>query len=266
MKVHEFATRLGLPDSKVRYYDRAGLLRGGRQKENNYRDLTERNALNIYHAQMLRSFGMGIQEALDAQNQELNVIDGWVEDYAGELEQKIAWQEMRLLRLREMQAYFSMIQTRRDKLGRSERDASFNVYNFGKVNPLTPPEQEAIQLLAQYMPFSYIAIRISRESLMAPGDDLDVSIGLGILERNRERIGLVLPPSITSTPGSALVDLLLEIRDPFAMTKRDIAPLLEEIRRRDLVLKRDLIGRIYISYMKNGDFVHGVSLGLPVET
>lgn len=264
MKVHDFAKLLGLPDSKVRYYDRSGLIQGGRKQENNYRDFSCQDALNIYHANMLRSFGMGVQEALDAKDQTLTVIDGWVEDHAGELERQIAWEEMRLLRLREMQAYFSMIQNRRDKLGHSERDASYNIYNFGKTGSLSPAEREAIRLLAQNMPFSYIGIRISRESLSSPGDGLDVSIGLGILDRNRKKIGLVLPES-ARTPGSRLVDLLLEIHDPFAMTKRDIAPLLEEIERRKLVLQRDLIGRIYISYMKNGKFVHGVSLGLPVE-
>ena len=75
MKVHDFARRLGLPDSKVRYYDQAGLIRGGRQKENNYRDLTGQDALNIYHAQMLRSFGMGVQEALAAQGQGAGAAD-----------------------------------------------------------------------------------------------------------------------------------------------------------------------------------------------
>lgn len=264
MKVHDFAKRLGLPDSKVRYYDRSGLIQGGRQKANNYRNFTDQDALNIYHAQMLRSFDMSVQEALDAKDQDLSIIDGWVEDHARELEKQIAWEEMRLIRLKEMRAYFSMIQARQNRLGHSDRDDSFNIYNFGKIRPLAPAEREAIRLLAQNMPFSYIAIRISRESLFSPGDDLDVSIGLGILERNRDKLGLSLPPS-SLTPGSPLVDLLLEIHDPFAMTKRDIAPLLEEIARRDLALKGDLIGRIYISYMKNGSFVHGVSLGLPVE-
>lgn len=60
MKVHDFAKCLGLPDSKVRYYDRSGLIQGGRQKENNYRDLAQADALSIYHANMLRSFGMGV--------------------------------------------------------------------------------------------------------------------------------------------------------------------------------------------------------------
>lgn len=264
MKVHDFAKRLGLPDSKVRYYDRSGLIRGGRQRENNYRDFTDQDALNIYHAQMLRSFGMGIQDALDAQEQELPTIDNWVNSHAEWLERQIIWEEMRLTRLKEMRAYFSMIQTRQNRLGRSDRDDSFNVYNFGRSKPLIPAERDAIQLLARCMPFSYIAIRISKESLTSPGDGLDVSIGLGILRRNQDKLGISLSPDFM-TPGGHLVDLLLEVRDPFAMTKRDIAPLLEEISRRNLVLENDLVGRIYFSYMKDGGFVHCVSLGLPVE-
>ena len=63
MKVHDFAKRLGLPDSSIRYYDRMGLIQSGRQKENNYRHFTEQDALAIYHARMLRSFDMSVQEA-----------------------------------------------------------------------------------------------------------------------------------------------------------------------------------------------------------
>lgn len=265
MKVHDFAKRLGLPGSKVRYYDRSGLIQGGRQKENNYRDLAREDALNIYHANMLRSFGMGVQDALAAQGQELTVIDGWVGGYARELERQVAWEEMRLTRLREMQAYFSMVQTRPGQLGENYVDHSFNIWNFGKVGPLSPSEYRAIELLAQNMPFSYIAIRVSRESLLSPGDELDVSIGLGILEKNRAKLGLELPPDIPRYSGGTKVNFLVELPDPFAMTKRDIAPLLEEMDRRKLVPQEDLVGRIFISYMKDGSFVHGVALGFIAE-
>lgn len=65
MKVNEFARQLGIVSSKVRYYDRMGLIQGERQ-DNNYRNFTPQDALNIYHAQMLRSFDMSIQESLNA--------------------------------------------------------------------------------------------------------------------------------------------------------------------------------------------------------
>ncbi len=261
MKVHDFARRLGLPDSKVRYYDQAGLIRGGRQKENNYRDLTGQDALNIYHAQMLRSFGMGVQEALAAQGQELTVIDGWVDNHARELERQIAWEEMRLQRLREMQVYFSVIESRKGQLGQNFVDESWSLWSFGQTAPLSPAEERSMKLLAQNMPFSYIAIRIARESLLSPGEELGVSVGLGILEPNRAKLWLELSPEVSRARGGSKVNLLLELADPFAMTKRDIAPLLAEMERRGMEPREDLEGRIFISYMKGGSFVHGVALG-----
>ena len=53
--------------------------------------------------------------------------------------------------------------------------------------------------------------------------------------------------------------------DPFAITKRDISPLLKELERRNIPLTQDLIGRIFFSYVQKGTFVHGVSLGHPLN-
>ena len=217
--------------------------------------------MNIYHANMLRSFDMGVRQTLDARRQKLTAIDGWVEKHARELEISILQQEMRLQRLREMQIYFSEIHSRKGQLARNFVDDSYNVWNFGHVPPLSPAEHKAIELLAGNMPFSYIAIRVSLESLLAPGDNLDISIGLGILEQNRAKLALELPPEIPRSPGGSKVNLLMELADPFYMTKRDIAPLLEELRRRDQIPCSDLVGRIFISYMKDHSFVHGVALG-----
>ena len=38
MKINNFAKRLGLPTSKIRYYENIGLIKGDRQEKNNYRD------------------------------------------------------------------------------------------------------------------------------------------------------------------------------------------------------------------------------------
>ena len=102
MKVNEFARQLGIVSSKVRYYDRMGLIQGERQ-DNNYRNFTAQDALKIYHAQMLRSFDMSIQESLNAENEELEEIDRWVGTHELELEKQIHQQEIKLQRLKEMQ-------------------------------------------------------------------------------------------------------------------------------------------------------------------
>ena len=153
MKVNEFARQLGMVSSKVRYYDRMGLIQGERQN-NNYRNFTPQDALNIYHAQMLRSFDMSIQESLSAKNEELEAIDQWVGAHVTELEEQIRWQEIKLLRLKEMQAYFEMITQTGDQIMPYCRDNSYNVWNFGSSVVMTPGVLRAVEILAENMPFS----------------------------------------------------------------------------------------------------------------
>ncbi len=259
VKVHGFAKQLGFPASKVRYYDRMGLIQSGRAK-NNYREFTPEDALDIYHAQMLRSFDMSIQETLAARTADLGEIDGWVARHMGELEESIRWQEIKLMRLQEMRDYFSMMGDTSAILHVVERDDSFNVWNFGCAGALPGVRMETVEALTAAMPFSYIAIRVSRESVLG-GGALDVSIGPGILERNRAKLRISIPPEIEKLPGSPILEYLFELPDPFAIQKKDLAPLLEEMERRDIPMEEDLIGRIYFSYVKNGAFVHGIGLG-----
>ena len=162
-----------------------------------------------------------------------------------------------------MKAYFAITPPRNGILREATRDDSFNIWNFGAVTDLSPEEVQALHLLAEYMPFSYIAIRVSRESILRPGNSLDVSTGLGILRRYRDRLKLDLS-AIPHTPGGPILGIALETPDPFSITKEDLFPLLEDIDRRGLTLEQDLVGRIFISYVNNGTFVHGVSLGCSI--
>ena len=259
MKVNEFARQLGIVSSKVRYYDRMGLIQGERQ-DNNYRNFTAQDALKIYHAQMLRSFDMSIQESLNAENEELEEIDRWVGTHELELEQQIHQQEIKLQRLKEMQEYFKMVTQYRNGFSLYYRDNSYNVWNFGASAKMTPALLEAIELLAENMPFSYVSIKIGIESLIQDRKPLDVCIGLGILERNKNKLGLDLPAEMAVLPGGETVQYMLEAADPFQLTRQDLLPLITECERRGKPIQEDIVGRIYISYMRAGRFVHGIGV------
>lgn len=265
MKVNDFAKRLGIGSSKVRYYDRIGLIQGERCEENNYRDFSDLDALNIYHAQMLRSFDMSVQESLAAKNKGLMQISGWVEEHIGELEEEIRQQEMRLFRLREMQEYFAMIQESRSLLTEHDLDDNYNVWNFGSGVSLDKVTLETIQMLADAMPFSYIAIKVTKESLFSEQETLNVSIGLGMLERNRKKLGLTFPDQIIKTKAQRILQILVLSADPFHLTKEELKPLLDEVKHRNIPINEDIIGRIYISYVENGAFVHVIGLSVPID-
>lgn len=266
MKVNDFARQIGIPDSKVRYYDRMGLIQGQRKEGNNYRDFTDTDALQIYHAHMLRSFGMSIQESLDTKEKELSEIDGWLEDHINEVETLLRYESMRLFRLREMRRYFTILQNRDYVLSEQYRDTSYNMINLGAGISISSRQSETVHNLVDAMPFSYIAIRISKESIDRESGNLDVGIGLGILEKNRKLLNLSMPDELQENPGTAILQFLVEVEDPFSMTREDLRPLLDEIRRRNCEIDGDLYGRIYISYKKAHAFIHVVGVGAVLKT
>lgn len=120
--------------------------------------------------------------------------------------------------------------------------------------------QKAVEILSENMPFSYIAIKIGVQSVIEERRPLDVSIGLGILERNKKKLNLKLPAEVERKEGGEILQYMLEVSDPFQLTCQDLKPLLDECRRRGKPICTDIIGRIYLSYMRNGVFVHGIGL------
>lgn len=147
-----------------------------------------------------------------------------------------------------------------------ELDDQYSVWNFGTEDQkLTEPQKEALQVLAETMPFSYIAIKITGESIIRGTEELDICIGLGILKRNQQKIGLELTEAFELIEGGVHKGLFLAAEDPFVITRTDILPLIEEMEKCG-VLGNDLTGRIYISYMENDKFVHGIGVGFPVQS
>lgn len=264
MTVHEFARRLGIPPSKVRYYDRSGVVSGMRSEENNYRDYTPADALDIYNALMLRSFGMGVADTARVNRGcQLEEVTGWLDGRIAELEKTIELEKLRLARLRQMQEHFAYIDAGRSQVEPIVVQRNYEVWTFGKKEPLTEMDVRGAQLLAECLPYSYVALRIPEESLFSQKEGpLEVWAGLGILEENLQKCGLSLPKSIQPIGGDCQLGIWLEKEDPFSMTAEDFAPVFEEARRRKVTLTGDAVGRIYLSYNINGRHVHCCSIGV----
>lgn len=259
MKVNEFSKRLGIPKSKIRYYDRVGLINGDRQ-DNNYRNFSNLDALEIYNAQLLRSFDMSIEDTINAKGQTLDEINGWFYERAEELEEIIQREQMKLLRIQTMQEYFEIVNKKHMELTTYDLDDSYNIFSLNSKDP-SEDIFEAMEILADIMPYSYVAVRISKDSIYDDTDRLDVAIGLGILEKNKQKLNIELPKSIKKTKGGQKLNIALEVEDPLGITKEQLSPLIKNMTDNNEELECDLVGRIYISYMKNDRFVHGIGLG-----
>ncbi len=224
MKVKEFSDKIGLPSSKIRFYDRSQIIKGGRVTQNNYRTFNELDALQIYNAQMLRSFNISVPDVLIAQNENLTQLNRRVLNQLSDLERTVREQEMHLARLKEMKKYFEMITEHNPPISYHNLEDSYNICTLN--NKSSADELNTVKILAEVMPFSYICIRISKESVLKKETPLDISIGLGILQSNKEKLGLKFPESIKKDKKRSIIQLLLETQNPFNLTCNDLEPLM----------------------------------------
>ena len=181
-----------------------------------------------------------------------------------DLERNIRFEQLRIQRLKEMKNYFQLMQ-RKERFQEVElHNMSYNIWHIGKHIQMDAPMQKTVEILADAMPFSYVAIRISIASILSCQEELEVCIGLGILEKNKELLGLEFPMPLEERSRRHVLQLVIETQDPFHLKRSEIQPLLDECEKRGIPLQRDLIGRIYISYQKKEQFVHGVGIGIEI--
>ncbi|MCR5606288.1 MAG: hypothetical protein K6F69_05695, partial [Treponema sp.] len=76
-----------------------------------------------------------------------------------------------------MTAYFSTVKENICKYSYHELEDCYNVFTINCES--TEEEREAVKSLAELMPFSYIWLKISKESILDNETPLKVSMGLG---------------------------------------------------------------------------------------
>lgn len=253
MKVNEFSHRPGLPVSKVRYYDRYGLYESGNLAANNYRDLTERDALDVYHAHMLRSLDMSMKESVKAiREYSLDQLNDWLKEHIARQEEEIRLAQLRLSRLQQLQHYYTGIPSNMGKVFLNHYERSYSICTFGSCSRNDEDTLKAAAVWAEHMPFTYVAITIPEESLSGNRDQLTVGIGLGILEANLEKGGLPVSDCLECFSAGECLSMLLEKEDIFALTREDIRPLFDTAEALGLRITGGATGRILLKYNHDG--------------
>lgn len=262
MKVHEFSARLGIPASKIRYYDRSGVISGKRLAENNYREYGLTDALDIYNALMLRSFDMSVGETAQINSGCLvEEVGDWLGRHIADVERQIALQQMRLVRLQQMKAYFADIREGQARVERFKLQKNYQVWTLGIPGELDERTAGVAKTLAEHFPFSYVALKVPAESLFWD-ERYEVQAGLGILEENRLRCGIGLEGAGFETMEEERLAIRLEKEDPFCLSRRDLEPLFEEAGRMGVELRGDAVGRMYLGYTSGGRRVYSFALGI----
>lgn len=265
MYVNEFARRLGLPPSKVRFYDRSGMYQS-RRRENNYRDFTDIDALDAYLVQSLRSIDLSMEESFQAiQGGDRNRLYDCLSGQIDSLQAEIARAQNKLERLERLRDYALRLPTQEDReeailCQGPEGQAFYSIRTFGSYIKVNDEILGLATALGQCMPFSYIALTIPEESFLNREEDLPVGMGLGILGRNIDRCGITPSPQMDRFPCGTHLVLFLEREDVFHLKGSDLQPFFEAAEANRLRVYGDVVGRVSFAREKNGRRCYSLSL------
>lgn len=257
MKVNEFSKKTGIPASKLRYYDRLGLIEGSR-KDNNYRDFTKEDVLSVYHTQLLRSYGMGLDELRIQKDADIEGVGQFLQNNIDRTIQEIKRQELLLLRLRTMKSFRDMFYGNPDCIHERYLSPNYRIETFGDGIQNTEEEWNDVKVIADSLPFSYVSVQITKESLASGKEELDVHLGVGILKEISDSLNLTVKTH-KFYEGGNIMEQLLEVENPFAITRSNLKPLLKRMEEKNMPYT-ELAGRVYCSYKKDGRLMHGLGL------
>lgn len=270
MYVNEFARRLGLPASKVRFYDRSGMYQSHR-KSNNYRDFTDNDALDAYLAQSLRSIDLSMEESLLAvRGYDPAQLHEWLTGRIDELREEIALSQAKLERLERLRNYSSVDAAlfsgdRADLYQGPQGQAFYSIRTFGSYAKVNDEVLEIAAALGRCMPYSYIALTIPEESFLGREEDLPVGVGLGILESNMARCGIAPSSEMDRFPCGLHLVMFLEREDVFHLKSSDLRPLFEAAEARHLRIYGNATGRVSFVRNKDGRRCYGLSVRCQTE-
>lgn len=264
--IGEFAKLLGVSADTIRYYEKLGLFSSSRDPGNNYRSYAESDALDFMNLRMCRSLDMGIDEMrCDGLGRSVGEQLSWLERKKAETEAEIERLRRQSARIEELKKFYAFANGEEDRVGEVDMCAAHCLYTFG--NP-SHRGDEALRLARAWMdmlPFTFVAVGIAKESLLSGGEELDLRLGLGVLDRYQASLDLPLSPEVETFPAGRSVYQHLCVRDFFSVRKSDLAPLYEYVERKGLRIASGATGRTLASESRDGQILHHISFRVLVE-
>lgn len=262
-----FCRMLGVSADTLRYYEREKLLCTARNPENRYRTYTKEDALDVWNLFMLRSLDMGLQDMAQLRGQgSFEAQSEFLHEQERILEQEIIRLRMRKYRIRQLSVLYDLASDVGKPQLRKAMQGHYAVYIFNGQDIAENNKESPMPSWVSGMPFTYIALSISYENLIAQPHTFPVRIGLGVLEENIKKTSCDLRKSAEYVPpiGENLCFAFV-VRNVFEIGREDLLPLYLEAETRRLHITGPASGRIICSSCRARNPEYLIALSVPVE-
>ena len=228
--IGQFSKLLGLNAETLRHYERSGVLGSRRDPKNQYRMYAFEDILPVLSVRQQRSIGMSLADVEAVFNgMTLQQQLEWVEEKERSIDAEIE-------RLTHVKDTFHRFYQRLERSGRSRAENPVvvqeelpNAYQLKIVSangeqPLY--QKDLIKKWIDEIYFTHIMILI--ENPFSSGDGpMNISVGLGVLERVQRRIQLPMDEGIFCAPAGPGIAMMIKTANPFSFQASDFQPILE---------------------------------------
>ena len=264
--IGDFAALLGQSADILRYYEKVGLLRPDRDPRNNYRRYSESQALSVMNLRMYRSFRMGLPDMRRiTQGQSVREQNAELSRKRDQIMEQIQTLQQEAKRIEELKVFYDFAETRNGMVGLVDMEESYSLYVLGKGTHTDPLTLRLVREWMRHLPYTYFAVGIPKESLLSEDENLDVRLGVGVLEHYQKKLSLPLSKDVETFPKGECVYMHLSSSNPFELRKKDLSPLYEFVNENGLQISSEAVGRTFAEEYSNGRPVYYFSIRVLAE-
>ena len=199
-RIGDVAKILGISPDLLRYYEKKGVVRPVKDKNNDYRYYEPWDINFLLDCLLYKNFGFGIDEIAEMVNQaDYDDLLDRLEGKERELEAQLRHQQLLTQRGQE---HLAQMQQARQYLGRCDIRSSpeivryLNRYNF--IYDKSEELQQLSQQWLKYMPFTTRYFEIERDTLLQGGDTYAWGFSMDV--KYVDEFGVAIEPPIARMP------------------------------------------------------------------
>ena len=264
-KIGDVAKILGISPDLLRYYEKKGVVKPVKDKNNDYRYYEPWDINFLIDCLWYKNFGFGIdQVAKMVSRASYDDILTTMEEKEQEIEASLRRQELLLRRARE---YLVTVRRARDQLGKCSLVWSpeivryLNRYNYLYDN--SPELQQLSHQWLQYMPLCHRCFEIEREDLQNKTDNYAWGFCLS-MDYVRE-LGVPVELPVKLLPSEPSVHTVFTSAGKDAFSPRRLKPLMDFVRENGLTVTGNARGNLICSVLEDGKLTGYFEVWLPIE-
>lgn len=266
-KIGEFANMMGVTADTIRFYEKMGIIKSVKDKNNNYRYFHDLDARNLLWSRWYRGIGISLPDVAKIMNSySLDEIIETLRQREEELINEIKKNQQLLAKIDEICKRKDDIDSLKDNCI-IENSPAFYRLKQTTNNSLIPnnAKDSIINEWISMVPFTYFSVVIQKKNFYSENNDMDYSWGIAITEKEAQEHKLHIDEKTEFYPEKKCVTSIIRKFESDLIKLNDIKHMINFINEKGLKINGDCMGKLLLREKHNEELTYYFSFHIPVE-